>query len=131
MKRRQTSSLRRFSCQPTHSSKRQSATATTGGASATSSAVDAVFCCNDLIAVGLLKRFQELGFRVPDDVAVVGWDDTEDALYTTPTLTSIAPDKQAIADAAIAGALRSTATSSQASASPIGFELIVRGSTSS
>ena len=91
-------------------------------------AVDAVFCFNDLLATGLLKRLGELGVRVPEDVAVVGWDDTEDAAYTTPTLTSVAPDKAAIAAAAISGAMRSPDEPMVASPE-ISHRLMVRGST--
>jgi DNA-binding LacI/PurR family transcriptional regulator len=63
--------------------------------------LDAVFCFNDLLAIGALRALREAGRRVPQDVAVVGFDDVEDCLYTTPPLTSIAPDKDAIAATAI------------------------------
>jgi LacI family repressor for deo operon, udp, cdd, tsx, nupC, and nupG len=62
---------------------------------------DALFCCNDLLAVGALRALAEAGLRVPEDVAVVGIDDIEEASYTTPSLTTIAPDKQAIAQTSI------------------------------
>jgi DNA-binding LacI/PurR family transcriptional regulator len=38
---------------------------------------------------------------VPEDIAVVGFDNTEEGAYSRPTLTSIAPDKQAIARTAV------------------------------
>lgn len=63
--------------------------------------VDAVFCFNDLLAIGALRALRESGRRVPADVAVVGFDDVEDCLYTAPPLTSIAPDKDAIASTAV------------------------------
>ncbi|MFD2093459.1 LacI family DNA-binding transcriptional regulator [Blastococcus deserti] len=62
---------------------------------------DAVFCFNDLLALGALRALHERGVRVPDDVAVVGWDDVEDGRYSTPTLTTISPDKQQIASLAV------------------------------
>jgi DNA-binding LacI/PurR family transcriptional regulator len=62
---------------------------------------DAVFCFNDLLALGALRALQERGVRVPEDVAVVGWDDVEDGRYSTPTLTTISPDKQQIASLAV------------------------------
>jgi LacI family repressor for deo operon, udp, cdd, tsx, nupC, and nupG len=62
---------------------------------------DAVFCFNDLLALGALRTLQERGVRVPEDVAVVGWDDVEDGRYSTPTLTTISPDKQQIASLAV------------------------------
>jgi LacI family transcriptional regulator len=50
---------------------------------------DALFCAADLIAVGALRALAELGVRVPEDVAVVGMDDTELAAMCTPSLTSV------------------------------------------
>jgi DNA-binding LacI/PurR family transcriptional regulator len=52
-------------------------------------ALDAVFAANDLMAVGALRTLREAGRRVPDDVAVVGFDDIEAARYTEPPLTTI------------------------------------------
>ncbi|HET6531300.1 MAG TPA: LacI family DNA-binding transcriptional regulator [Actinoplanes sp.] len=52
-------------------------------------AVDAVFVANDLMAVGALTALREAGRRVPDDVAVVGFDDSSAALAAAPPLTTI------------------------------------------
>jgi DNA-binding LacI/PurR family transcriptional regulator len=62
---------------------------------------DALFCFNDLMALGALRALHEGGVRVPEDVAVVGWDDIEDGRYSTPTLTTISPDKHQIASLAV------------------------------
>jgi DNA-binding LacI/PurR family transcriptional regulator len=62
---------------------------------------DALFCFNDLLALGALRALRERGVRVPDDVAVVGWDDIEDGRYSTPSLSTIRPDKAQIADMAV------------------------------
>jgi DNA-binding LacI/PurR family transcriptional regulator len=62
---------------------------------------DAVFCFNDLLAVGALRAAAERGCRVPADLAVVGFDGSEEGAYTTPTLTTVAPDKAAIAEGAV------------------------------
>jgi DNA-binding LacI/PurR family transcriptional regulator len=62
---------------------------------------DAVFCFNDLLALGALRTLSERGLRVPDEVAVVGFDDIEDGRFSTPTLTTISPDKRQIADLAV------------------------------
>ncbi|MFE3450534.1 LacI family DNA-binding transcriptional regulator [Nonomuraea sp. NPDC059194] len=51
--------------------------------------LDAVFCGNDLMAVGALQALRQAGRRVPDDVAVVGFDDIEAAKYTDPPLTTV------------------------------------------
>lgn len=62
---------------------------------------DGIFCYTDLLALGAIHTLHERGLRVPDDVAVVGIDDVEDSRYSTPTLTTIAPDKAAIARTAL------------------------------
>jgi DNA-binding LacI/PurR family transcriptional regulator len=62
---------------------------------------DAVFCFNDLLAIGALRAAAERGFRVPGDVAIVGFDNNEESAYSLPSLTTIAPDKAAIARNAV------------------------------
>jgi DNA-binding LacI/PurR family transcriptional regulator len=62
---------------------------------------DAVFCFNDLLAIGALRAAHDRGLRVPEDVAVVGFDDIEEGAYATPSLTTVAPDKATIADRAV------------------------------
>ncbi|HDQ72822.1 MAG TPA: LacI family transcriptional regulator [Chloroflexi bacterium] len=49
----------------------------------------ALFCYNDLVAVGALQTCADLGLRVPEDVAVVGCDDIPLAALITPPLTTI------------------------------------------
>jgi len=62
---------------------------------------DAVFCFNDLLAIGALRALAEVGLRVPEDVAIVGFDNNEESAFSLPALTTIAPDKAALAEAAI------------------------------
>jgi LacI family repressor for deo operon, udp, cdd, tsx, nupC, and nupG len=62
---------------------------------------DAVFCANDLLAMGAVRTLLSAGLRVPEDVAVVGFDDISEARFSTPTLTTIAPDKREIAEKAV------------------------------
>ena len=62
---------------------------------------DAVFCLNDLLALGALSALAAGGVRVPQDMAVAGFDDIEEASFSSPTLTTIAPDKAAIAEEAV------------------------------
>ncbi|TDD71234.1 LacI family transcriptional regulator [Jiangella aurantiaca] len=62
---------------------------------------DAVFCYSDLVALGAIHTLRERGLRVPEDVAVIGIDDIDEGRYSTPTLTTITPDKVAIARTAL------------------------------
>jgi DNA-binding LacI/PurR family transcriptional regulator len=62
---------------------------------------DAVFCFNDLLALGAIRVLHERGLRIPADVAVIGFDDIEDGRYSTPSLTTVRPDKLRIADLAV------------------------------
>lgn len=63
--------------------------------------VDALFCFNDRVALGAIRALIARGKRVPDDVAVIGIDDIEGARLTTPSLSTIAPDKPGIARTAV------------------------------
>ena len=49
----------------------------------------ALFAANDMMAIGALHALHEQGLRVPEDIAVVGFDDTDCAAYLTPSLTSV------------------------------------------
>ncbi|MCW2883033.1 MAG: transcriptional regulator, LacI family [Sphaerisporangium sp.] len=52
-------------------------------------ALDAVFAANDAMAIGALQALRQAGRRVPEDVAVIGFDDIEAARYTDPPLTTV------------------------------------------
>lgn len=56
--------------------------------------VTALFCYNDMVAVGALLACREAGAAVPDDVSVIGFDDIELARYVHPPLTSVAQPKR-------------------------------------
>jgi DNA-binding LacI/PurR family transcriptional regulator len=51
--------------------------------------VDAVFAASDLMAAGALRALRAAGLRVPDDVAVVGFEDSAVARYAQPPLTTV------------------------------------------
>ena len=55
----------------------------------TSALPDAIVCAADIIAVGVLQQLKEAGIRVPEDVAVVGFDNIQLAAFTTPGLTTV------------------------------------------
>lgn len=50
---------------------------------------DAFVCANDFVAMDLVKALNELGYSVPDDIWVCGFDDSQEASYFSPHLTSI------------------------------------------
>jgi len=94
--------------------------------------VDAVFAANDLMAAGALATLRERGVRVPEDVAVVGFDDMESVVRDTePALTTVRQDIEGMgrlmvkllmrmldgaADAASASVITSTSLVRRASA---------------
>lgn len=51
--------------------------------------MDAIVCISDVMALATMSTLQEMGIRVPDDVAVVGYDDITLAEYSSPPLTTI------------------------------------------
>lgn len=63
--------------------------------------LDALLCRDDLFALAALRTLRNSGLKVPDDVAVMGWDDTAIARNATPAVSSVAPDKAAIARTAL------------------------------
>lgn len=94
---------------------------------------DAVFCFNDLLAIGAMRTLHELGYSVPDDVAVVGWDDTAEGRFSVPSLTSVSPDKKQIAESAVsllAGRLAGEALAA-AQEVEVSFTLQIRESSAS
>jgi LacI family transcriptional regulator len=49
----------------------------------------AIFCANDLMAIGALEALRSKGFRVPEDVSLMGYDDQEISRHTHPALTTV------------------------------------------
>jgi DNA-binding LacI/PurR family transcriptional regulator len=58
---------------------------------------DALFCASDLIAIGAMRALQERGMRIPEDVAVAGFDDIPMASFSNPSLTTVQQDTKAAA----------------------------------
>ncbi|MBN1427160.1 MAG: LacI family DNA-binding transcriptional regulator [Anaerolineae bacterium] len=50
--------------------------------------VSAIFCFNDLVAIGSLQCCHQLGFEVPNDIAIIGYDDIPMASWVTPALST-------------------------------------------
>ncbi|WP_371778757.1 GH1 family beta-glucosidase [Streptosporangium subroseum] len=91
-------------------------------------ALDAVFVADDLMAIGALHALHEAGRRVPQDVAVVGFDDLEAVSYTMPPLTTVRTLRADQATAAVRLLLRQIA-GGPASSTILPTELIIRKST--
>ena len=87
----------------------------------------AIVAQSDLLAAGVVLAAREMGLRVPEDVAVVGFDDVEEGLFSTPSLTSIRPDKDWLARTAFDRLLRRlNGEDLQPEFLPIPFDLTVR-----
>lgn len=62
---------------------------------------DALFCFTDSMALGALNALWKSGVRVPDDIAVAGFDDVIDGRFAVPSLTTVSFDKHVIAAQAL------------------------------
>jgi DNA-binding LacI/PurR family transcriptional regulator len=67
---------------------------------------DAVFCYNDTTALTAMRFCLEAGLKIPHDIAIVGFDDISAAQVSTPPLSSIHVDKEALGAAGINHLLR-------------------------
>lgn len=89
-----------------------------------------VIAFNDIMAIGFMKQVQRAGYRVPDDVSVIGVDNSISSVLTTPTLTTVSPATSLIgarAARALITQLRHRATpSAETIVTPM--ELLVRES---
>ncbi|HEY1486817.1 MAG TPA: LacI family DNA-binding transcriptional regulator [Micromonosporaceae bacterium] len=91
---------------------------------------DAIFAHNDLSAIGALQAIRESGLRVPDDIAVVGFDDVPSAAHTVPPLTTVRqPLRQMGATAAHMLLDHFAGTPMPQTPTVIPTELTIRGST--
>ncbi|RKN86217.1 LacI family DNA-binding transcriptional regulator [Paenibacillus ginsengarvi] len=93
---------------------------------------DGVFAANDLMAFGAMESLLAHGFRLPQDVAVVGYDDIQAAPYVSPPLTTVHQDKLGLGREAIRlllDMLRGELGENESKDVFIKNELIVRGST--
>lgn len=64
------------------------------------SSITAVFAAGDVIAFGAIKAIKDAGLRVPEDCAVVGFDDLDMAAFLTPALTTVRQPRKEIGDTA-------------------------------
>ena len=64
--------------------------------------IDAIFALNDALGIGALRALGEAGRRVPDDVAVIGFDNITSGRFTLPSLSTVDPGRDEIAETAVA-----------------------------
>ncbi len=88
----------------------------------------AIFCYNDMTALGALRAATSRGLRVPEDISIAGFDDLFVASYTSPPLTTIRQPKQEMGRRAMSILLQLLAGEEPESRLLLPGELIVRGS---
>jgi DNA-binding LacI/PurR family transcriptional regulator len=90
----------------------------------------AIVCGSDMMALGVIRALREAGLSVPQDVSVIGYDDSPLIAFTDPPLTTMRQPVQAIAEAAVSVLLEEMAgifgPKDEFVFAP---ELVVRGST--
>lgn len=91
-------------------------------------AASAVFVANDQMALGLLRALADAGRRVPEDVAVVGFDDIVDAAEYRPPLTTVRQDFDALGARAVEALVGMIESDQAASVHSIPATLVVRDS---
>ena len=62
---------------------------------------DAVFTFNDTLGLGALRALGQAGVRVPDDVALIGFDNIDEARFSVPSMSSVDPGRDQIAQVAV------------------------------
>jgi DNA-binding LacI/PurR family transcriptional regulator len=68
---------------------------------ATGAEFDGLFAMNDELALGAMRVLQEVGRVIPQDVAVIGFDDVDEGQYSIPSLTTVDPGRREIAETAV------------------------------
>ncbi|MCE0495047.1 substrate-binding domain-containing protein [Vibrio salinus] len=61
----------------------------------------ALFVCNDMMAMGVIKAAHELNIKIPEDISIIGYDDIHIANFMTPPLTTIHQPKYRLGQAAV------------------------------
>jgi len=89
----------------------------------------AIFCFNDMTAVGVLTALREAGLQVPRDCSVVGFDDLEMSAYFSPPLTTVRQPCYRMGQAAIRMLLQLIRGESDVQAEVLPTELVVRETT--
>jgi LacI family transcriptional regulator len=89
---------------------------------------DAVVAANDLMAIGVIEGLRASGKRVPEDVSVIGFDDMEEASFSSPTLTTVRQPLQEVGASAARIALQSLSGAHVEPHSVVTAPLVIRES---
>jgi LacI family transcriptional regulator len=90
---------------------------------------DALICYNDLLAIGFMKEAQSLGFKIPGDISVAGFDDIPYAQYVSPPLTSVNLQSEGMGELAMRKMLDLLAGRPAENYTVLDAHLMLRGST--
>ena len=95
--------------------------------------ITALICSSDEVAIGFQSYLQSQGWKLPSDLSIIGYDGISMGEYVYPSLTTIAPDYEKMAEAAVSRLLSLIGDTTKKSLKPltqsIPPQLIVRGST--
>ncbi|MFF1828317.1 LacI family DNA-binding transcriptional regulator [Paenarthrobacter sp. NPDC058040] len=93
---------------------------------------DAIFALNDTLALGALRALAQAGLRIPDDIALMGFDNLDEGRYSLPSLSSVDPGRAEIAETAV-GLLMDRIQDGRGGPAPrtvkAGFRIVQREST--
>ncbi|HET8842074.1 MAG TPA: LacI family DNA-binding transcriptional regulator [Ktedonobacteraceae bacterium] len=89
----------------------------------------AIVAGSDMMAIGILRALHEAGLRVPEDVSLTGFDDVVLSQYTTPPLTTIRQDKEALGSGAVQRLIALIEEEGNVSPLIVPSQLVVRAST--
>ncbi len=94
----------------------------------------AFFADNDTIAIGAIKAFQEMGYKIPDDISIIGVDDIPYSAIASPALTTIRVSRRAMAEFSVSSLTQCVDSYLDSAPFPavkvlVEGQLIVRGST--
>jgi LacI family transcriptional regulator len=90
---------------------------------------DAIFAANDMMAIGCLQRLREAGIRIPDDIALAGFDDIPIARFVDPPLTTVGVPIADLGRQAVECCIGILATGTPGQSRTFTPELVVRAST--
>ncbi len=94
--------------------------------------VTALLCASDALALGAIKALNARGIRIPDDISVIGYDDSPQLSYTRPGLTTLRQPVEQISRSAVSSLfsmINDETSNTQQRVITLDPELVVRGST--